>query len=781
MLHFAVRPPELTRSASAARLPMVISFPEERSSQPSPEPERADPSWMLEQEGFDPSRERELEPLFAIGNGFLGIRGALTFPIPGSQSDLMIAGVFDRKASDQPYSELEFRASDRDNAVDAEIVTFPSPLRLELGLGGRPFIPVPSELNAFTRTLRLDNGHLFEFYDIRCPDTGGALHIQCTRIAPLDQPGVILQEISLLSDHAREISLDTPLSEPDLALKHPHLTVVSSDLDESPAQARIEFATQASGIRVRIVSSAWLESAPFERAKNRLFLRPGVMTVIRRIIEVNVDRQSPGGQRDQGGPFRPARSEARRSADFHEMRHGNAKAWKDFWRCGDLRFRSHPELTQAQRIGLYHARIAAGTDERSSIGARGLTGRAYEGHVFWDTEIFIFPLLVHTQPRLARNCLDYRYQTLSAARERARSLGYQGACFAWESTRSGRDATPSSIYVKSAGLQVPVFTGRQQIHVTADIAYAAWKFWRLTRDRHWLETQGAELLVETARFWASRVENRQGRYHITRVVGPDEYHHDVDDNAFTNWMARFNLRAAAAACEELRDRGAGAWQALKSRLATNHRVLDAEVALWREIAEAIHLPRPDPSGVIEQFAGYFARSDGILHDKDTFRPPTERLLKWKEVNDSRIIKQADVLMIPFLFPKAFDEVTLRANYEYYARRTDHASSLSAPVHAAIAARLGLWRDFEKYWLQSLNLDLMNKMGNSALGIHLGCIGGAWQALVLHAMADEDDEGQITPRLAHPLPEPLRSAVARLRIRSRTWELDGEAHLREVLD
>ena len=179
-----------------------------------------------------------------------------------------------------------------------------------------------------------------------------------------------------------------------------------------------------------------------------------------------------------------------------------------------------PAVEQALRFGSYHLRLPAGDDARVSIGARTLTGRAYEGHVFWDTEIFMLPFYLHTEPALARKLLLYRHHTLDGARRRARELGYRGACFAWESTVTGDDVTPTKIVLKSTGKEIPIFTGSQQVHVTADIAYAVWRYWEATLDEDFLANAGAELLFETARFWVSRMTRGERHHHIRGCHGP---------------------------------------------------------------------------------------------------------------------------------------------------------------------------------------------------------------------------------------------------------------------
>ncbi len=248
------------------------------------------------------------------------------------------------------------------------------------------------------------------------------------------------------------------------------------------------------------------------------------------------------------------------------------------------------------------------------------------------------------------------------------------------------------------------------MHVTADIAYAVWRYWEATGDEAFLAGPGMDLLFETARFWASRVTPDGGRLHIRGVVGPDEYHHSVCDNAYTNWMARFNLEKAA-------------W------LARQHGSSAVEGEDWAGLAQSLYVPAPNEQGVIEQFEGFFELGDYPLAEEARMKAPVSRLFDWDKINRLKLIKQADVLMIPLLFPDAFGDDVVAANYRYYEPLTDHGSSLSPCVHAAIAARLGLRQEAEGYWKKSLWLDLNNAMDNSMLGVHAAAMGGSWQALV----------------------------------------------------
>ena len=644
-------------------------------------------AWRVEGEGFDPVRERQMESLFAVGNGYLGIRGALDTPPPGSQCDLFVAGIYDLKRADLPYSELEFLAPERGAYPYVELVPLPFPFQLKLSVEGEPLDFAGSHGRELRRTLDLRAGVL-QIEAVYETSNGRRTAVRTRRCASLGDPHLLLQEVRVsLENHWAVVALEASLDQPELALRHPHLEriehVTRPDLEV------VRYVTRASGFEICIAS--------------RIAREP---LALRRLVSVFTSRDGPDPR-----AAALAHLDALDWKDFEALFAAHVGKWAEFWAKADIRVPGRPAVEQALRFGSYHLRLPAGDDARASIGARTLTGRAYEGHVFWDTEIFMLPFYLHTEPARARKLLLYRHHTLDGARRRARELGYRGACFAWESTVTGDDVTPTKIVLKSTGKEIPIFTGSQQVHVTADIAYAVWRYWEATLDEEFLASAGAELLFETARFWVSRMTTSGERHHHIRgVVGPDEYHHAVNDNAYTNWMARFNLERAAWAAQ---------------RCGLSH----AEAQEWSGLARSLYCPAPGADGVIEQFEGFFELGDYSLSREDRLKAPVSRLFDWEEINRLKLVKQADVLMLPLLFPDAFSDEVVAANYRYYEPLTDHGSSLSPAVHAAIAARIGLSEDAERYWKQSLWLDLSNAMDNSMLGVHAAAMGGTWQALV----------------------------------------------------
>lgn len=680
-------------------------------------------AWQVEQRGFEQARERQMESLFCIGNGYLGVRGALDAPLPWSQADLFVAGIYDKKVADLPYSEIEFLAPQRDGSRYAELVSLPFPFRLDIQVGD----------------VHLDLGGNCEFtFERRLDMRKGVLHIhtrfetaqgrntavRSRRCASLAEPHLLLQHVDVVREnHWCDVRFSPSLAEPELQAKHPHLQIVRHVREEN--RETLCYRTQASDFMIGIVS--------IHRQHDNC---------LRRACFVYTSR-------DCADPEAQALAHAERFdwSRFDTHFADSARHWAAFWRKADIRIAGHGQVEQALRFGSYHLKLPAPIDPKVSIGARTLSGRAYEGHIFWDVEIFMFPFFLHTEPATARNLLLYRYHTLDGARRKASQLGFDGACFAWESTVTGDEVTPRKIWLKSTGKEIPIFTGIQQIHVTAGVAHAVWRYWEATADQAFLEGAGAELLFDTARFWASRAVFDHGQYHLREVVGPDEYHHSVNDNAYTNWMARFNLERAAWLAQALGRESESAKQ-------------------WEEVARLLYLPSPNEQGVIEQFEGFFGLDDYSLEDAARFQAPISRLFNWDKINRLKLIKQADVLMLFLLFPDAFPDDIVAANYRYYEPLTDHGSSLSPAVHAAIAARLGWQEEAERYWKQSLWLDLSNVMNNSMLGVHAAAMAGSWAALVFGFLGIHFDDGGVHtgPHAAARLPDAWNSVSLKLQYR-----------------
>jgi trehalose/maltose hydrolase-like predicted phosphorylase len=385
------------------------------------------------------------------------------------------------------------------------------------------------------------------------------------------------------------------------------------------------------------------------------------------------------------------------------------RAWASRWEDADVVIEGDPELQRAVRFALFHLLATASDEGEAAVGARGLSGSAYRGHVFWDSDVYVLPFLAATLPTAARAMLEYRVRRLPAALRAARAQARAGARFPWESAHSGQDVTPEHLRDRRGAL-VPVLTGELEEHIVADVAWAAACYIDWTGDEVFAAGPGRELLVQTARWWASRIEqDNQGCGHIDRVIGPDEYHAPVDDSAFTNVMARWNLRRAAEAAAEAVD--------------------EAERRRWLELADAIADGYDAASGIYEQFAGFHRLEPLLIADVAPQRPvAADLLLGHERTRRAQVIKQADVLMLHYMVPDEVADGSLGPNLDFYEPRTAHGSTLSPGVHAALLARAGRLEEAVETLRLTAQIDLDDVGHMTAGGLHVAAMGSVWRAL-----------------------------------------------------
>jgi alpha,alpha-trehalose phosphorylase len=456
---------------------------------------------------------------------------------------------------------------------------------------------------------------------------------------------------------------------------------------------------------------------------------------------------------------------------FHQLLTSQEQYMEEFWRRSDVRIkdisehrakRSTVEIQQAIRFNLFHILQASARAEQAGVPAKGLTGQAYEGHYFWDTEIYLLPFLTYTSPRIARNLLAFRYNMLPQARARARELGQRGAMYPWR-TISGEEA--SAYYA----------AGTAQYHINADIMYALRKYVQATGDEAFLRTYGAEMLVETARLWLDLgfySDAKGGRFCINGVTGPDEYAAVVNNNAYTNLMARENLRYAAEVVESLRTAEADAYDALVQKTALEA----SEVNAWSRAAESMYVPTDESLKIILQDDNFLDREPWDF--RNTPRDHYPLLLFYHPLNIYRtqVIKQADVILAMFLLGDAFSSEVKKHNFDFYDPLTTGDSSLSSCVEAIIAAQIGDLDKAIQYGMAALLMDLADVGGNVKDGCHIASMGGTWMMLTYGFAGMRDDDGTLSfwPRRA-----PEENAVLRFPITYRGQLLEVEIGLDKV--
>jgi kojibiose phosphorylase len=669
-----------------------------------------DPAWRIEQQGYHRDHELQVESRFAVSNGALGVRGSLEIPTDISSPRTYVAGLYDLSSTGPAVPALAFA---------------PDWLRIGLEVEDEVVDLDGDGLIALTRTLDLRHGVFW--CDLQYRTRGGhVVHVRTLRF-------VSLVERSLAVQAARIDVVPARGTKPHIVLEAEIAPAPSGLAPERIGEAIGTWKTLHEGQRLAM---AWAPRLEIGGRRRRPMQVQSTCAMARRWEWDAVAGRAASlirpvaivAEREEQDPAQTATEIIRHTErrGFRRILDGHRRAWEARWQESDVEVAGDVPAQEGLRFAIYHLIGAANPeDDRSSIGARALTGDSYAGRVFWDTEIYLLPFYIATHPTAARAALMYRYHTLSAARGKAQRMGYRGAFYAWESARTGEEATPPFVF-DNRHEPIYIKNGTQELHISADVAYAAWQYWQTTGDDGFLRDAGAEIILETARFWASRARcGPDGKYHIAEVIGPDEYHDSVDDNAYTNGMAQWNLQCGVAVAELLASRWSDDWAHLLARTA----ITPHELETWRDIAAHLEIG-PDPaSGVIEQFRGYFKLEPITVASYMPRTVPMDVILGPERTRRSQVTKQPDVLMLFALLPHRYPHHVQRASFDYYLARCGHGSSLSPSIHALVAARLGKQLDAECFFAEAMAIDLDDTMGNAAGGVHIGALGGLWQAAV----------------------------------------------------
>jgi alpha,alpha-trehalose phosphorylase len=450
---------------------------------------------------------------------------------------------------------------------------------------------------------------------------------------------------------------------------------------------------------------------------------------------------------------------------FEQLQNSQEQYLDDFWRRSDVRIRdvredrlkrSTVEIQQAIRFNLFHILQASARAEDAGVAAKGLSGKAYEGHYFWDTEIYLLPFLTYTSPRIARNLLTFRYKMLSQARARAKQLGHRGAMFPWR-TISGEEA--SAYYA----------AGTAQYHINADIMYALRKYVQATGDEPFLQDCGAEMLVETARLWVDLgfySETKGGKFCINGVTGPDEYNAVVNNNAYTNLMARENLRYAAETVKSLQSTQPDAYNALVLKTALE----PTEPEAWLRAAENMYVPYDEKRQIILQDDSFLDREPWDFQNTPPEHYPLLLFYHPLNIYRKRVIKQADVVLAMFLLGDMFSPEEKKRTFYFYDPLTTGDSSLSSCVEAIIAGQIGDMDKAFRYGMAALLMDLADVGGNVKDGCHIASMGGTWMMLTYGFGGMRDNDGTLSfwPRRA-----PEENAILRFPVTYRGQRLEVE--------
>ncbi len=669
---------------------------------------------------YDPSREEYYGTILALANGRIGVRGELEL-IP-SRYGFFLAGVYD-------YTPIFYR----------ELVNFPRVNGLYINIDSHPLDPTLCNGLDMVRTLDAYRGILETRIECMLGENKVSyestrlvhrkyknLVIQYSRIT-IDEPGRVLIESPI------ELDKTNPLVPENMSIKH-YRVLSSKSLGD---KILLDLETIDGKYRVTIASKTLVNGVPAtitRKTRDKISIYHSVDDSTIEILRI----ASITSNRETSDPVEKAVRvlDEASAKGYGELLGEHSDAWREIW--DDISFRIEGDPEAERKLLFYAFHLLQLVDEEQEylmIPARGLHGIGYRGHVFWDTDLYTLPFYSLLAPWAARKILLYRYAMLDKARENARINGYSGAMYPWESCDDGVEATPKEIPLDVLGRnKIRIWTGEQEQHITADVAYAVHMYYEFTRDDEFMEKYGLEIIFETARFWASRVEYDEvkDKYVIRNIMGPDEYHPGVDNSFYTNILAKRNLELAVNYYGRALEKEA--WARTVKRL----EIGPGEVESWRHIAGNMYIPcRPDK--LCEEFEGYFELEDIVLENKGYgITHPSGTV----DVEKTRLVKQADVVAAMFFLASDFDKETITLNYEYYLPRTTHESSLSLPTYAGVAAIIGRIEDAWKLLSLALKTDLEDLYGNTRDGFHVAAAGGIWAALLLGFIGLRVREGSL---------------------------------------
>jgi trehalose/maltose hydrolase-like predicted phosphorylase len=697
--------------------------------------------WQVIERPFKPCDLAHKETIFTVGNGLWGVRGTFEEGYPNDTSTTLAAGIFNHKAGQ----------------LVPELVAMPNGLSLRITINGDTFSLDQGVIMGYERVLDLKTGTLTRGVLWLSPK-GTRLRLHFERFASFSNQHVLALRVLVqpLSEGNHTLTIENAL---DATVTNPkdiyHWGETS--VDATPNRLTFHGITDQSGYQVAMASnliidrtdatftaSTTIENKPTHQAT--FTIAGNEQVIVTKFITLHTSRDTTTPQQSAISTLERVTAQG-----YEALKQAHDQAWAQAWDKMDILIEGDEVAQRALRFCSYHILIALPQhDERVSIAAKSLSGYGYKGHVFWDTEFFMLPPLTLADPESARRLLMYRYHNLEGARNKAQEGGYQGAMFPWESTDTGEETTPRwSDPHPVTGEKMRIWTGDSEQHISSDIAYATIQFWNWTGDDEWFGRYGAEMVLDTARFWGSRVEYNAelDRYEISQQIGPDEYHENVDNSVFTNSLVKWHLGQAIHVYRWLADNRAEDFARLSETLSLS----EADIAQWQTIIDKLFIPMSDENGgVFEQFEGFFDRLKPF--NLEDYVPRTKNIdwmLGQELMQSTRVIKQADVVMLMAVLGETLgDHDFLMRNWETYLPVVDHGSSLSPSIHAWVASRLGLIDEAYDLFIYSVTIDLEDHKGNVNDGIHAASCGGVWQTVVFGfcGLALEDGVPVVKPNL-----------------------------------
>jgi alpha,alpha-trehalose phosphorylase len=712
--------------------------------------------WRLIEKRFYPRLLAQTETLFSLSNGYLGMRGNFEEGRPGFQRGTFVNGFHETWPIVYAEEAFGFARTGQTmvNVTDSKII--------RLYVDDEPFYLPTANLLRFERVLDMRAGTLDRDILWETP-SGKQVSIKSRRLVSFEHRhlAAISYEVTVLnakapvvisSEMVTEQSIQTPGGDPRRARGFEHRVLLRKTSYAKDHRIVLSYVTNnskmtmACGIEhaVETVCPYSYQSKCSDDAGQVVFSVDGQEGKPFRLTKYMTYHTSRSATTEELSERAERTLDRALGNGFDELLAGQREYFDDFWGRSDVELQgAHPKAQQLIRWNLFQIIQASGRAEGAGIPAKGLTGLGYEGHYFWDTEIYILPFLMYTAPRIAKNLLKFRHSMLDKARHRAREVNQRGALFPWR-TINGEEA--SAYYA----------AGTAQYHINADIMYGLKKYVEVTGDEAFLHEEGAEMLVETARLWSDLgfySKRKGGKFCIHGVTGPDEYNTVVDNNTFTNLMARENLRYAAATVESLLKEHPERFVALVDKTGLDI----SEVEEWKRAAASMYVPFEEKMGIHPQDDSFL---DKEVWDFESTPADKYPLLLYHHplvIYRRAVIKQADIVLAMFLLGEEFSPQQKKRNFDYYDPLTTGDSSLSACIQTILASEIGYTEQALEYLRYAVLMDLADVAGNVQDGIHIASIGGTWMAVVYGFAGMRHYDGQVSFN-----PRPLPGGMTRVR-------------------
>jgi alpha,alpha-trehalose phosphorylase len=703
--------------------------------------------WALVKTSLDPEGIGSEESLFTVASGGLGLRGDHEEGDPSFHRGTYLNGFFEQETIN--YGEIAYGYAENHQTM----LNVPDAKLFRLELDGHPFSLKLARIDRYERRLDFRSGELVRMVTFTLA-SGAVAELETRRLASFARPLVASFRWSLrLTEGCAEVSVFTGIDggprnltaadDPRVGAKFSERPLIPTRLEVAEDGGLVEARTRRSGLAMACAARirAWRTGVARTEGERGTTMKLGDSFFCVRRASLSAGEELVlekavayrwGLAGDEGRDLAVeavAAADSASEAGYSALTAEQRRELDSFWRDADLFVDGSAEIRQALRFNLFHVFQAAGRDGRTSLCAKGLTGEGYQGHYFWDTEIYACPIFTYTRPDLARSLLAYRHSILDAARERARVMSQRGALFPWR-TIDGRE---TSAYYPA---------GTAQYHIDADIAYAVQKYLAASGDGAFAEKEAAEIAVETARLWAGLGRyGEDGLFRIHCVTGPDEYSALVDDNAYTNLMARNNLRWAACLVDSLP-------QAARESLGSAVGLRDEEIEGWRRAAGAMAVPFDPVTGIHPQDDGFMNRPDWDFAGTPREKYPLLLHFHPLVIYRHRVLKQPDLVLAEFLLSAEFSRAQKIRDFRFYEPRTTGDSSLSHCIQSVMAAEIGDHGKAYDYFLKTVRMDLDDVHGNARDGLHLAAMAGSWISAVYGFAGFRDYDGRFSfdPRL-----------------------------------